>query len=126
MECLTHFDSLFDTNPKQQYLYGFSMGGAGTFRIAEKSLDRWTAIGIYSGAMRNPTLESAMKFKDIPVWMTWGEQEKRLTEVNNKLKDLFLEAGVELKWQVVKGVGHNYLKEYQEDLMDWFKKHVKE
>jgi len=125
-EVLADFDKMFKTDPTRQYLYGFSMGGGGTFRIALESPDRWTAIGVYSGAMRNPTLEEAKIFRDIPVWMTWGELENRLTEVNTKLKDLFLEAGVEVKWQEVKGIGHRYLGEYQEDLMDWFKQHVKD
>jgi hypothetical protein len=26
------------------------MGGAGTFHIAQKSMDRWAAIGMYSAA----------------------------------------------------------------------------
>jgi predicted esterase len=119
-ECLEHFDNLFETDPSRQYLYGFSMGGGGTFRIAQKSMDRWAAIGMYSAALRDVTLEDARKFKDMPVWMTWGEKEWRLTEVNRKLKDLLLEAGVNVKWTEVKGVGHSYLSEYQNDLMDWF------
>ncbi|PHN07885.1 discoidin domain-containing protein [Flavilitoribacter nigricans] len=125
-EVLADVDRRFPTDPARQYLYGFSMGGAGTFRIAQKSLDRWAAIGVYSGAMRNPTLEEAKLFQEIPVWMTWGEEETRLTEVNRKLKDLFETAGVELKWTEVKGVGHRYLGEYQEDLMEWLKEHRKD
>jgi alpha-L-rhamnosidase len=124
-EVLADFDKMFNTDPKRQYLYGFSMGGGGTFRIALKSLDRWTAIGVYSGAMRNPTLEEASKFKNIPVWMTWGALETRLTEVNTRLKDLFIEAGVEVKWTQVEEVGHKYLGEYQEDLMNWFNTKIK-
>src|SRR5690606_5754182 len=123
---LADFDRQFSTDPKRQYLYGFSMGGAGTFHIAQLSLDRWAAIGVYSGAMRDATAEDAQKFKDIPVWMAWGELETRLAPVNRKLKDLLLEAGVEIKWAEVQGVGHKYLGEYQEDLMDWLKMHHKE
>ena len=70
--------------------------------------------------MYEETLEEAKKFKDMPVWMTWGETEWRLTDVNRKLKDLLLEAGVDVKWTEVKRVGHSYLSEYQNDLMDWF------
>ena len=125
MEVLADFDGMFKTDAGRQYLYGFSMGGGGTFRIAQKTLDRWTAIGVYSGAMRNPTLEQAAQFKNIPVWMTWGAEETRLTQVNRKLKDLFEEADVEVKWKEVEGVGHSYLGEYQEDLMDWFKEKSK-
>jgi predicted esterase len=119
-ECLDHFDNLFETDPSRQYLYGFSMGGGGTFRIAQKSMDRWTAIGMYSAALKEFTMEEAKKFKEMPVWMTWGETEWRLTDVNRKLKDLLIKAGVDVKWTEVKGVGHAYLSEYQNDLMDWF------
>lgn len=125
-EVLSDFDKKFRTDPKRQYLYGFSMGGGGTFRIALASLDRWTAIGIYSGAMFDPSASEAAKFRNIPVWMAWGALETRITEINRKLRDLFIEADVDLKWTEVEGVGHSYLGEYQEDLMDWFKTKVKD
>ena len=118
-ECLDHFDNLFETDQTRQYLYGFSMGGGGTFHIAQKSMDRWTAIGMYSAALKEVTLEEASKFKNMPVWIVWGEKEW-LADVNRKLKDYFLEAGVNIKWAEVEGVGHSYLSEYQDDLMDWF------
>jgi predicted esterase len=125
-ECLADFDKQFKTDPKRQFLYGFSMGGGGTYRILLGSLDRWSAIGIYSGAVRDPSLEDAKKIVDkgIPVWMVWGEKE-RLRDVNVKLKDLFIAAGADIKWHEVEGVEHNYLGEYQEDLMDWFLAHPK-
>lgn len=119
-EVLADFDKQFQTDSYRQYLYGFSMGGGGTFNIAQKTLDRWAAVGMYSAAVRNPTLEEAQQFKDMPVWMVWGETEG-LAAVNHTLKDLFLEAGVDVKWAEIKGVGHSYLGEYQEELMDWLK-----
>ena len=118
-ECLDHFDNLFETDLTRQYIYGFSMGGSGTFMIAQKSMERWSAIGMYSAALKDVSLEEASKFKNIPVWIVWGENEW-LTDVNRKLKDYFLEAGVKLKWAEVEGIGHAYLSEYQDDLMDWF------
>jgi len=126
LQVLADFDGMFQTDPKRQYLYGFSMGGGGSFKFAQKTLDRWTAVGIYSGAIFNPTIEEAEKFKYIPVWMAWGELEERLGKGNRELKDLFLQSDVELKWVEVKDVKHSYLGEYQEDLMDWFKTKVKE
>lgn len=124
-EVLNHFDNMFKTDAKRQYIFGFSMGGGGTFKIATKTIERWTAVGIYSGAFRNATAEQVEIFKNTPVWMAWGDSE-RLTETCRKLKDLFIEAGVDLKWIEVKNTGHQYLSEYQEDLMDWFKTKVKE
>lgn len=118
-ECLQDFDKQFKTDARKQYLFGFSMGGAGTFHIAQKSMDRWAAVGMYSAALVSVTQEEADKFKNMPVWMAWGETES--WAVNDRLlKDYLLNAGVKVKWTEVKGVGHNYLGEYQEDLMNWF------
>lgn len=120
-ECLRDFDSLFKTNPHKQYLYGFSMGGAGTFHIAQLSPSRWTAIGMYSAAFDSVSQKEANKFKDIPVWMVWGEKE--VWAINDrKLKDYFLKAGVKIDWYEKKGVEHEYSGEYQVKLMDWFLK----
>lgn len=123
-EVLADFDAMFPTDPKRQYLYGFSMGGAGTFRIAQRSMDRWAAVGMYSAALKDPSAEEAAAFRQMPVWMVWGEEEW-LNEVNRQLKALFVDAGVDLKWKEIEGVGHNYLGEYQEDLMEWLKGHLK-
>lgn len=125
VEVLADFDASFKTDPKRQYLYGFSMGGGGSFKFAQKTMDRWAAVGMYSGAIFNPSLEEAKKFKNTPVWMAWGELE-RLAAGNRELQDLFVQVGVELKWMEIDGVKHSYLGEYQEDLLDWFKTKVKE
>jgi pimeloyl-ACP methyl ester carboxylesterase len=124
---LADFDAMFKTDPKRQYLYGFSMGGAGTFQLAQKTLNRWAAVGLYSAAIRGEiTLAQAEKFKYIPVWMCWGEKEDRLAANNRILKDYFLQAGVNLWWTEVKDVGHNYLGQYQDSLMNWFLTHHKQ
>jgi enterochelin esterase-like enzyme len=44
---------------------------------------------------------------------------------NRQLKDYLVEIGADSKWKEVEGVGHSYLGEYQEDLMDWFKENTK-
>ncbi|MEP7109164.1 MAG: family 78 glycoside hydrolase catalytic domain [Ferruginibacter sp.] len=124
-EVIKDFDAMFTTNPKRQYLYGFSMGASGTLQLSQKSTDRWSAIGAYSGGMRNASMETAEKFRGTPVWLTWGELETRLAEGNRTLISYFKKAGVEVKWTEVKGVGHNYLGKYQEDLMNWLLLHEK-
>ena len=119
IEVLADVDGQFKTDPKRQYLYGFSMGAAGTLRFAQLDIDRWTAVGAYSGSLRNPTPEEVAKFKDTPVWLTWGALETRLVNANAELIKMFEEAGVEVKATEVEGVGHKYLGEYQKDLLDW-------
>ena len=125
-EALADFDSRFKTDSRKQYIYGFSMGGGGTFRIAQNTMDRWTAVGIYSGTIFNLKEEEASRFKNTPVWLVWGEQEDRIGKAGRELKDLLLLEGVDLYWKEIEGVGHKYLGEYQESLMDWFTMKVKE
>ena len=112
-EALSDFDGKFKTDPHRQYIYGFSIA-------------RWTAVGIYSGAIFDLQEEEANNFKNTPVWMVWGEQEERIGKASRELKDLLLREGVELYWKEIEGVGHSYLGEYQESLMDWFNTKVKE
>ena len=119
LEVLADFDKMYKTDPKRQYLYGFSMGGNGSFHIGQKTLDRWAAIGMYSAAfLQEPTQEEAVRFKDTPVWMAWGELERWKTN-NVILKNLFEQSGVDLAWNEVEGVGHRYLGEYQEEMLNW-------
>ncbi len=124
-EALADFDGRFTTDPRKQYIYGFSMGGGGAFRFSQGTIDRWTAVGIYSGAGFDLQEDEAAKFKNTPVWMVWGEQEERIGEASRALKDLFLAEGVDLYWKEIEGVGHSYLGEYQENLMDWFSTKLK-
>lgn len=125
-EVLEDFDNMFETDPLRQYIYGFSMGGGGTFKFAQLTMDRWTAVASYSGAIFNPTMEEAKAFIETPVWMVWGEQEEKLGKGNKKLKELFIEAGVDLTWEEIKGVGHSYQGSYQGQMLDWLKSKVKE
>ena len=124
-ECIADVDKNFKTNPRRQYLYGFSMGGGGTYKLSHKSADRWAAIGMYSAAFTDSTFEDVAKLKGMPVWMVWGEQENRLTMRNRSLKDAFIKQGIEIWWKEKKGVGHNYMGEYQDSLMNWFSRHQK-
>ncbi|GAB4019907.1 hypothetical protein GCM10028773_24020 [Spirosoma koreense] len=124
-ECMADFDAMFKTDPNRQYIYGFSMGGGGAFRIAQKSMNRWAAVGMYSAALgKDVTSNEAVRFKQTPVWMVWGEKEWLNVE-NRKLKDDFLKAGVNLWWKEIEGVSHSYLGEYQTLLMDWLQTKAK-
>jgi len=106
LECMAHFDRLFNTDASRQYLYGFSMGGSGVLSLAQTTSERWTALGIYSGAFRGGVdWKQAAEIKNLPVWITWGEEE-RLAAGNKQLRDYLMEAGAEVKWQEVEAVGH--------------------
>jgi predicted esterase len=125
-EALADFDRRFNTDPRKQYIYGFSMGGGGSFRFSQSTIERWSAVGIYSGAIFNLREEEASLFKNTPLWMVWGDQEERIGKASRELRDLLLREGVDLYWKEIEGVGHSYLGEYQENLMNWFNTKKKE
>ena len=84
MECLSHFDELFKTDVHRQYLYGFSMGGAGVFEIAQDTGERWSALGIYSGAFREGVSKTDVEsISHLPFWITWGEEERLAAGINS-------------------------------------------
>ena len=125
LEALADFDSRFKTDPTRQYLYGFSMGGMGTLKMYPMTKERWSAIASYSGALRDADLDKAKQFVDVPVWIAWGSEE-RWADGNQQIRDLFIEAGVkDFEWTEVEGVGHKYLGEYQEKMLDWLNEHEK-
>ncbi|MCB0688649.1 MAG: hypothetical protein KDC53_19055 [Saprospiraceae bacterium] len=120
-EVIENFDEDFQSDPARQYLYGFSMGGAGTFHIASLSPERWTAIAAYSAAFwPEPDSNELKKLIHLPVWMVWGEEEKWAT--GDKIaRDFFISHDMNISWEEIQGVGHKYLGEYQEKMLDWLK-----
>ena len=47
IDVLESYDDMhrtFKIDPDRRYLYGFSMGGSGTWRIARRTPDRWAAV----------------------------------------------------------------------------------
>jgi predicted peptidase len=70
------------------YVTGLSMGGYGTWELAEEYPDRFAAIAPVCGA-GNP--DAAKKLKDLPAWVFHGERDtvvpfKRSQDMVNALK----------------------------------------
>ena len=97
-ECITELEKIAKVDPKRKYLNGFSMGGYGTWHIAQESVDTWAAIGIHSGALgyndaEYITKEYADKLKNTPTYFVWGNKEVELKKDNIKAHKLLEEAG---------------------------------
>ncbi len=68
----------FKIDPDRRYLYGFSMGGSGTWRIARRTPDRWAAIapcGAGGPGVYNPAL-LARNVTYLPIWIFIGEADR--------------------------------------------------
>lgn len=75
-EALDEIDAHFNTDPARQYLFGFSMGGGGTWTYGAHTMKRrgWAALGVFSSTVM-PHLSEATRLKDTPVWICWGARE---------------------------------------------------
>jgi len=115
-ECLAQVDRWFRTDPARQYLYGFSLGGNGTWLYGSHSREErgWAAIGIFSPRMRVHSFQPD-RLAGLPVFFAYGEKEHgpTLDEMVAALED----RGCEVTLRVIAGEGHRYTKEEQNEMI---------
>ena len=137
----------FHGDPDRVYLTGLSMGGYGTWDLAQKYPQRWAAIAPCCGGVRyprraagdqaasgqpaDPYREVAQKVVSLPTWIFHGAADPTVTvaESRQMAAVLFpLRPGVkeaDLKYTEYPGVGHNsWDYAYKETgLLPWFLSH---
>ena len=130
-ESIAELEKIAKVNPKRKYLCGHSMGGYGTWHIAQESSNTWAAIGIHSGAFNYRsenyvTSEYADKLKNMPTYFLWGDEEVELKKKNIEAHKLLKNAGnPNLKIAVFKG-GHDYNEIDVENMYNWMRTFKKE
>lgn len=80
----------FNIDEKRIYLWGHSMGGAGTYHLAAKYPDIWAGLGVAAPAPSVPP-DQLEKFKHIPIIALQGDQDrlvKPMREWVAKMKEL--------------------------------------
>ena len=69
----------FNIDPDRMYLWGHSMGGAGTYHIAAKYPDLWAALAVAAPAP-SPTVgvqpDALEKFKNVPILVLQGDADQ--------------------------------------------------
>jgi predicted peptidase len=109
----------YKIDEKRQYLTGLSMGGFGTWSLAEKYPDRWAAIVPVCGGGDPANVKD---IKDIPCWVFHGDADKAVNvEKGRQMVAALKEAGAKPKFTEYPGVGHNsWDKAYAtSELYDW-------
>ena len=106
MAILAEVEKKYKTDPKRVYLTGLSMGGFGTWSLAERYPKKWAAIVPICGG-GNP--KAAAKIKDIPCWCFHGDADKAVkVDFSRKMIQALKDAGAkEVRYDEYKGVGHN-------------------
>jgi predicted peptidase len=102
---LDEVEKEYKIDKNRQYLTGLSMGGMGTWSIAEKYPDRWAAIVPVCG-FGDPA--KVKDLKDVPCWAFHGDADPAVNiDKERKTIDALKEAGGKPKFTVYPGVGHN-------------------
>lgn len=112
----------FNGDPKRLYLTGNSMGGFGTWKMAQAYPKKWAAIAPICGGGE---IEWAKTIKDIPCWCFHGDNDATVpVDRSRQMIDALKKAGASPKYDEYPGVGHNsWDKAYgTNELYDWFLK----
>lgn len=109
----------YSVDPKRIYLTGLSMGGFGTWALAEDHPRLWAAIVPICGR-GDPT--TAKRFVHLPCWCFHGADDKAVPPKHSReMIDALKNAGGQPRYTEYKGVGHNsWDKAYAtEELYTW-------
>jgi len=119
-EAISDVEPYYKIDSDRRYLYGFSMGGGGTFLNAIYHPDYWAAIAIYSGAIRKtPFFENTLEhLAYLPKWIWCGEEDGLFSQFTN-MKKWFQKQPVKAEFFSAPGTGHSYLAEWQQKGVDW-------
>ena len=110
----------FKIDETRRYLYGFSMGGGGTWSIGLRTPDRWAALAILAGASRRdpPGSRLAENAAHLPVWIWCGEEDRLFPDMQRMIRE-FEAAGIKPVTSSTPGLGHNYIMAKQEEAVNW-------
>jgi poly(3-hydroxybutyrate) depolymerase len=113
------------TDPARYYLTGFSMGGVGTWSVAQDRPERFAAIAAIAG--EHGDLDRAATIKGPPAWVINGAEDTVAIPADAlKMVEALKAAGGEVKWTRVPGAAHgdSYAIAYQwDELYAWFLAH---
>ena len=95
----------FNIDEDRMYLWGHSMGGAGTYHLAAKHPDLWAAVGVAAPA---PSVapDQLEAFEHVPIIVLQGDEDRLVTTTREwvaKMKEI----GMEHVYVEVKGGDHS-------------------
>ena len=112
----------FKGDPDRVYLTGLSMGGYGSWYLAERHAARWAALAPVCGGIRPPAAfrdrlpdpgdaayaRAAEAVKSLPTWIFHGGADNVVpAEESRQMNELLKARGANVKYTEYPGVGHN-------------------
>ena len=120
-EAIADVSKAFSIDANRRYLYGFSMGGGGTWALGMRTPDYWAGLAILSGgggAQRDAATEIARNVSCLPVWLWSGEDDRALAGVQFMRTEIEKYGGHPI-FSSSPGIGHNYLDDKQVEFVTW-------
>jgi len=118
-------------DPDRRYLYGFSMGGGGTWNLGSRTPDRWAAIAVLGMGVRVGDWGQAQNVAYLPIF-TWGGEIDNIAYHDGAPKDIIArfaqtisQAGGSITASSTPGIGHNYTGEVQERSYNWLSQYTR-
>jgi poly(3-hydroxybutyrate) depolymerase len=109
LQVLENVRRQYTVDEKRVYLMGHSMGAIGTWAMATKYPDKWTALGVFSG-FSIPT--NARVIKEIPQFVVHGDADPTVPVTGSRTMVRALQGvGAEVVYTEVPGGNHNNVVE---------------
>jgi predicted peptidase len=107
----------FNIDPNRIYLWGHSMGGSGTYHLAAKYPDMWTALAVAAPG-HVADLDQLRRFKHIPILVLQGDADQTVPPVGTResvarMKQL----GMECVYIEVRGGDHSLFISKNRDML---------
>ena len=125
---LDYIEANYRVDKKRIYVTGLSMGGYGTWALAQREPDRFAAIVPVCGGGNARSVRYAKKIT-APIWAFHGAKDtvvpvSELTEMQTALKDV----GIDIKTTIYPEVGHgSWVNAYDTpELYEWMFAQVRE
>jgi hypothetical protein len=116
----------FKIDLDRQYLYGFSMGGSGTWMVATRTPDLWAAVAMMAGATSGVDLgyDLGKNLSEMPTFLWCGESDRlfRYFELRKIQLEKFVNESV---IKTTPELGHSYIPEIQKEVVTWMSSHVR-
>jgi predicted peptidase len=115
----------FNVDDNRIYLWGHSMGGAGTYHIAARYPDLFAGLGVAAPAPERdmPIEETLQKIKHIPIFVLQGDEDGLVT-LTRRWVEKMAEIGMQHVYAEIPGGDHSLVisqnQEHMQKFIDFF------
>jgi predicted peptidase len=108
----------FNIDDSRIYLWGHSMGGAGTYHLAARHPDIWAALAVAAPAPLRDRIGDIDRFRDIPVLVLHGDEDGTVpVDLSRAWVARMRELGMEHVYVEVAGGDHSHFINADRDML---------